>query len=439
MRIPDVEGLKDAHEAASTTNSTVLEPQETNDTNTTENAALSTSQLDGVDFASALLSTTNSTSGPAPTQTNVQAEGILLLNERQSSGCPRGQAFYKCGNGFTGCCSVNPCNPGSSCPDGQKADDQGATTTGKAGGGETLATATGTGVRGGNGGVRTRTSQTRDSTATRTRTRTTNEATSTTTGIRTASPTGSLASTTSRRILRPTASPAPNCPRANGKTYQDGFKISYRIRCNSDNAFDSFDSIVVGTGGYDQCFSSCSQSEKCAGFTYVGEDSGNCYLKAQMPNGTYEAKPGGNYISCAKLDPDAHAGTDPAGMKEPSKKPIGAIVGGVIGGLVFLGLLILLIALCAKRRRKKIEEKRKATVTHVLHGPIETDMTQRQAQQGGYQPVYAPGYRPAYGQGQGHQRQGSTSHDVFTPYGGNVYDPRTHTRQRSIYGAQTWI
>ncbi|PNS18574.1 hypothetical protein CAC42_5113 [Sphaceloma murrayae] len=37
------------------------------------------------------------------------------------SDCPRGFNFYSCGNGFRGCCSVEPCNPNSTCPEDKEA------------------------------------------------------------------------------------------------------------------------------------------------------------------------------------------------------------------------------------------------------------------------------------------------------------------------------
>lgn len=441
MRIPDVEGLKDAHEALNACNVTIPTPSvgsdDTNGTAVTpaESAAAALGQPQSFGRAAAVLHAANGTSGPAsaapvPPAEKDDTSGDSVVKERQSGGCTKGQAFYVCQNGFTGCCSVNPCNPGQTCPDGQKKGDEGSQTASEKADG-----------RGNGNGANTEVSSsqaTETAKETPTRTQTSDEkSTKTSSGIRTATPTGTLASTTSRRVPRPSATAAPDCPKANNKTYKDGFDIPYRIRCNSDNTSESFDSITVGTGGYDQCFSACSQSDKCAGFTYVGLDSGTCYLKAQMSNGTYEGKAGRNYISCAKLDPDDNAAHNPKDKDDSGGKSKGAIIGGVVGGVVFLLLLLLCIALLAKRRRKKIDRKR-ANVTHVIHGPIETDMTAPPAQPYTYanpQGYYGP---PPSSQHQ-HQRQCSTSHDVFTPYGGNVYDPRTHTRQRSMYGAQTWV
>lgn len=447
MRIPDVEGLKEAHEALNDSNITIPSTSE-NDTTannaTSENpaAVIPRGQPESFGCAAAVLSAANGTSRAAPAEKNIASE--RALNERQTS-CAKGQAFYKCQNGFTGCCSVNPCNPGETCPDGkEEGRGGGAAMTGKASGeGDAV-----------NTGLKT---ESQSSTKVTTRPVDTT-ARPTKTGIRTASPTAGITTTPTRRVPVPTASPAPDCPRANDRAYTDSFKIQYRIRCASDNTVDSFENVSVGTGGYDQCFSACSQSEKCAGFTYVGLDSGTCYLKSQMPNGTYEAKAGNNYVTCAKVDPSANASTDKFSSSGGGRRITGAIVGGVVGGVAFLGLLILCIALLAKRRRKKIEIKRRGTVTHVFHGPIETDMTNNVPpplsgqgtnpyayQQGFQQPQqgigygYAPGYGSNGGAAGGHMRQGSTSHDVFTPYGGNVYDPRTHTRQRSIYGAQSWV
>lgn len=386
MHVPDVEGLKDAIDAANASNTTI--PSITNGSvNDTAHAATDR-RSPGLGRASALLSTLNSTSRSTPAEKH--SHGLV---ERQS--CAKGKVFYACANGFRGCCSVNPCNPGQTCPDDEESSDASPKATGQADDAKSddVSSAKGTS------------------------TRTADATTSTGTGIRMASPAaGVTGSMTPRPRPTSTGNPAPNCPRGNGTTYTDTFKIKYKIRCNADNAADSFNSVAVSTGGYDQCFSSCSKSDDCAGFTYVGRDSGDCYLKSTMPNATYANKAGNNYISCAKLNPNESSGNDPNDMSQsPGKKtPTGAIIGGVIGGIASLALLLFLVALCAKRRRKKIE-RRRATVTHVMHGPIETDMTAN------------------------HHRQGSTSHDIFTPYGGNVYTPRAHTRQRSIYGAQTWV
>ncbi|KAF2226615.1 hypothetical protein BDZ85DRAFT_293535 [Elsinoe ampelina] len=44
---------------------------------------------------------------------------MKVLYVRQD--CPQGFNFYSCGNGFRGCCGVEPCNPGSTCPEEERA------------------------------------------------------------------------------------------------------------------------------------------------------------------------------------------------------------------------------------------------------------------------------------------------------------------------------
>lgn len=188
-----------------------------------------------------------------------------------------------------------------------------------------------------------------------------------------------------------------------------------------DNTYSSDNTIEVGTGGYSECFSACSVSGLCAGFTYDGLDSGSCYLKQQMPSTQYVSRNGSNYVSCAKVNATAVApsvstisgATTSRGAKKGSA---GIIAGGVVGGLAFLGLILLLVALIARNRRRKIE-RRRATITHIIQGPIEAQEMINTS--------------PA----RGHARSGSTAHDAFAPFGGSYYHP-AHTRQRSIYQGQ---
>lgn len=316
--------------------------------------------------------------------------------------CPLGKKYYRCANGFTGCCSVNPCNVGSTCPDGKghrdspKASSAAASSATDAGRLRST-TATRTVI------LHKSTSAARDSQSIL-------KATST-----------DLKQAASSTTTIPSAA-TPSCPSDNGKTYTDNSEVTYKIRCSSNNTYATNSTIAVGTGGYAQCFSACSHSQSCAGFTYIGTSSGTCYLKSQMPSGSYvsETKGGARYVSCEKTDPTAAApnATDTATSNGTSKgAKIGAIVGGILGGILLIILILLLIACLAKRHRKKIERKR-ATITHVIQGPIETQQSN-------------PG---------GHQRQGSSGHDVFQPFGG-VYNspPFPHTRQRSIYRDQGWV
>ena len=338
-----------------------------------------------------------------------QKEEVHGLQDRQS--CPSGKAFYSCANGFRGCCSVDPCNPGSTCPDSTTTSSTAAQTTEE---GTTVASesssATVTSTEG------SASTQASASSKSSTVSSSENEDASTTSASTSSSVTSS-GSASSAAV----ATPAPDCPAGNGTTFFDSSQIDYKIRCNSDNTYDSFNSITVGTGGYDQCFSACSISTQCAGFTFVGIDGGTCYLKQQMPSGDYIAKNGNNYVSCAKVDPSAAKPSPSPSDAAPGaakKSNAGTVAGSVIGGIAFLALLLVLIAWIARRRRKKLEEKR-ATITHFIHGPIETQQILDNSSGG-------PGSRD------GHGRSGSTAHDAFAPFGGSYYQP-PHTRQRSIY------
>ena len=395
MHVPDLPGLRNATETTTVSEARVIETQE---------ATESDRKARGFSRPSALRNLSHDTSRTTPAEKE-QAKGL----EERASSCTRGEAFYRCANGFTGCCSHDPCNPGGSCRDGESA------------GSKTATPESATDAQKATSQMRTQhTSETlHETTQGGTHTQT---AHSTHTGsshvmssVLSASPT-SDSSTTSFPLSDPTAPSPPPCPAGNGTHYTDSSKIEYVILCNIGNPQKAFNTITVGTGGYSECFSSCSYTDTCAGFTFVGHDSGDCYLKNQLPNETYVAREGSNYVTCAKLDPTASSGDTGSTGGTSTAKKAGIIAGAVIGGIALLTLLLFLIAFFAKRKRKKIE-KRRATITHVIQGPIEN---------------------PQLGMGS-HQRQGSTSHDVFQPFGGSYYPPPQHTRQRSIYRDQQWV
>jgi len=391
MIVPDMTGLdnatKDLNAAANETASSIV--ADATDT-------VKTARLFGK--AGALPNVVNGTGRT----TEAKKEG---LQDRQS--CAKGSAFYACANGFKGCCSVDPCNPGETCPDGQSSSTAAGSTAASS---SKASAASGT-------------AHASTSAHSSTKATSTSKASSTAdaTSLLTASPTGSSTANATPSASTTGSSPkfslAPACPEANNTVYADSSEIQYAILCNADNSYASSDSIDVSVGGYGECFSVCSKSSTCAGFTYVGLTSGNCYLKNKMPSSDFVAKSGNNYVSCTKFNvtegsPEIITGT---GRPQKSGGNIGAIAGGVIGGIAFLALLLLLIAFLAKRRQNKTEERR-ATVTHVFQGPMEAAPTG------------------------GHARSGSTAHDAFAPFGGS-YHPPAHTRQRSIYQApeQQWV
>ena len=395
MRVPDLAGLKNATEALNATETPSDEPADSIANSTEPSRRRTFGRPRG------LLELENTArSVPAPQKQGAQ------LEERQSS-CPKGKGFYRCANGFTGCCSHDPCDPGQTCSDGKEAGDKDSATATSSEDGRTTT----------NGMSSMASAQRSQDQSTMGLKSETELLTASSSGD--SKPTTSASDSEERRF-------APSCPRADGVKFSDVFNITYVIHCNTDNAHASDEAISVGVGGYAQCFTACSKSETCAGFTFVGLDGGICYLKNEMPKGAYVPKAGRNYVSCSKTDPSASALTPTpteAGKSTDSKKaPIGAIVGGVLGGVALLAFLIFLIAFFARRKRKKIERKRATIVTHIQHGPIQPQ-----------QPLLPT-----------HQRQASTSHDVFAPFGGNAAANGSyhhqHTRQRSIYrDNQNWI
>lgn len=333
--------------------------------------------------------------------------------------CPQGQNFYVCQTtGFRGCCSKNACDPDVVCPE---SSDSTATTSKSAS-----------------------TKPTSDASSNHVTTSSTGSAHSTAAAAGSSSETREVKSVVTSASGKPkevTSSPsaaratedvasAPSCPRGNGTTYTDNNNIAYVVRCSSDTTAASYNNVQVSIGGYAQCFSTCSSSSDCAGFTYVGLDGGVCYLKATMPKDTYLAKSGTNYVSCAKIDPTASvprpsvsATPDPS-VKQPNK---GAIAGGVVGGIALIGLVLFLIAFLARRRRKDLEGKR-ATLTHVFGGAIE------------------PGRPNDDNQSLPLHHHNTDTGGTFAPFGG-TYSPQyssiaptsqpqqmyQHTRQRSTY------
>jgi len=412
MIVPDLTGLQNATVKL---NDTAAEASTTPVVNATEIVR----KAKTFGKANARLSVSNGTGRVAQAKKQPVASN---LQDRQT--CASGSAFYACANGFRGCCSVDPCNPGSTCPDGQDSTTTAASNTNAPTETTSSITQSSSVDQPSTISSDTPTSSTSASAASSTQDAT---ATQGSASLITASSTGSASAfaTVTTPASTTVATPAPACPAANDTMYTDSSEVQYNIRCNADNSYASSDTIQVSVGGYGECFSACSNSTACAGFTYVGLDTGSCYLKEQMPATDYAPKNGTNYISCAKVNPTAVApSVKPTSTGSPSgakKSTTGAVAGGVVGGIALLLLLLLLIAILTKRRRKKVEERR-ANATHMFHGPTETqDMTHRSPSGG-------------------HARTGSTAHDVFAPFGGSYYPP-THTRQRSIYQApeQQWV
>ena len=349
---------------------------------------------------------------------------------RKEAVCPKGQNYYSCqSTGFEGCCSKNACGPNVVCPENKESEIASSKDASSQSTTKSFATISSS-----------KASSVDDTTAgnivSRSETLTMN-----------ASDTGNAAEAAMNVTMNPTVlkatediALAPICPGGNGTRYSDINNIAYTVRCGYDSTASTYNTVPMGTGGYGQCFSNCSASSDCGGFTFVGVDDGTCYFKNRMLRRQYVAKDGTNYISCNKIDRMASATnsstSDTATETETStptaevtakKPPVGAIAGGVVGGIAVLALMLFLIAVITRRRRKTRESKR-ARLTHIFGGAIE--------------PENDPNALPL------HTRNGSTSHDVFATFGGTFtqsqnssvpapeYQPR-HARQRSTYRAPT--
>lgn len=355
------------------------------------------------------------------------SRSLAYRKEAAIGECLQGQNYYVCNtNGFRGCCSENACDPNVVCPEG---NGSAVTSSKETSSHDSQPTPNSLSDQITN----LLTSSTNATTATAGISHSQSETREVKSVVTSASgkPAEASLSATAIRATEDVAS-APSCPKGNGTTYSDNNNIAYVVRCNSDNTNPSYDNVQVSIGGYAQCFSTCSTSGDCAGFTYVGLDGGTCYLKARMSNDTYVAKSGNNYVSCAKVNPNASAprpsasATPAPSANGPNK---GAIAGGVVGGIAVFGLIIFLIAFFARRRRKDLESKR-ATLTHVFGGAIEPGRRGDDDHQS--LPLH-------------HHHKGDTGTGTFAPFGG-TYSPQyssvpmsqqpqqyQHTRQRSTY------
>ncbi|KAK6439240.1 hypothetical protein LTR95_004555 [Oleoguttula sp. CCFEE 5521] len=304
--------------------------------------------------------------------------------------CPVGQLFYNCQTtGFIGCCSINPCNPGSTCPESVASS--------------AVAAAISSASAAKSSSQAAATSSIAELVSSFGAQSSSSELSAQTVVVSaTSTPPAILQTATSNVAAAATFAPAPSCPGGNNTVYTDNSKLAYTIHCNSDNSAPSYNSIQVQTGGYAECFSSCSLKNTCTGFTYVGLDNGSCYFQSSLLTGSYVAKAGSNYITASKNDPTASV-SQPA-LHDKKKSNTGAIAGGVVAGVLLLVLLLVLVAFLVRRRRAKLDSKR-ATMTHIFGGAVEPGKTSTpNDEQMHTLPV--------------HERSGSTSHDVFAPYGG---------------------
>jgi hypothetical protein len=108
-----------------------------------------------------------------------------------------------------------------------------------------------------------------------------------------------LSSTISSSVLSASSSALPDANPACDTVFKDPSGQSYLIKCSTDSTGTSFRTAQVYSGGFGTCFGACDSTQGCTGFTYVGNDIGNCYLK-QMP-GTLFTAPSSSFITAFKL------------------------------------------------------------------------------------------------------------------------------------------
>lgn len=73
--------------------------------------------------------------------------------------------------------------------------------------------------------------------------------------------------------------------------------------------------MPVYSGGYGSCFGACDSTQGCEGFTFVGTQSGNCYLKSKP--GIFSST-GSNFVSAFKLDVLNYSSTSRSGLPSMS-------------------------------------------------------------------------------------------------------------------------
>ncbi|KAF2768419.1 hypothetical protein EJ03DRAFT_352144 [Teratosphaeria nubilosa] len=105
-------------------------------------------------------------------------------------------------------------------------------------------------------------------------------ASTSTSGLSSGSSSVGLTSSTSTSASAAATCKAGGVTYTSGQQYTDTNNITYVIHCSQDNSQGSFSTYSVMTGGFATCFSACDNTQGCAGFTYSGSDSGNCYLKS---------------------------------------------------------------------------------------------------------------------------------------------------------------
>lgn len=290
--------------------------------------------------------------------------------------CPSGTAYHVCQNGFKGCCSVDPCNPGDTCPDvsDDSSSPSSALTSAPTDSSPNSSTSTTPDINTPNTPLQTATRATSIVTVTGPLPTTSQQPAPSPTTIFVSAINSPFTSASSSKsssaglsaIASPTASSTnPACPTANNTVAENegtSNHARYKILCGMDSSADSSDAVSVVSGGFSGCFAACDNDSSCAGFSFVGSDNGTCHLKSQI--GDYVSKPDDNLVLCVKTRKDA---SETGGGKHTST---GTIVGAVVGSVVGALLLLLIAAFFARRRMRKSNEMKRATLKNKPWGKL---------------------------------------------------------------------
>ncbi|KAJ9628525.1 hypothetical protein H2203_002426 [Taxawa tesnikishii (nom. ined.)] len=69
-----------------------------------------------------------------------------------------------------------------------------------------------------------------------------------------------------------------------GQIFSDVNGVVYNVSCNHDNTAPGLTYYDAGHEGFTNCFAQCDIEPGCIGFSYIGGDTGRCYLKTEKGN-----------------------------------------------------------------------------------------------------------------------------------------------------------
>ncbi|KAF2163575.1 hypothetical protein M409DRAFT_57458 [Zasmidium cellare ATCC 36951] len=102
-----------------------------------------------------------------------------------------------------------------------------------------------------------------------------------------------------------------------GAEYNDGDQITsgdntYTVHCSQDNGQGAFAIQFVAWGGFNACPAACDNTPGCTGFTFVGEETGFCYLKSAEGTSASSRAPSSSPTSSASGTPSSSTSSAPS-------------------------------------------------------------------------------------------------------------------------------